>query len=104
MNKLQYPFGNNILSKNDISMNLVTDGFRYVAFEQNWDMEHSARLISQLSDIENQLSEADCDEFVDGLQDSLHDSEMLYRHVTNFTQKMLKKWQVIDLTSAINRD
>ncbi|MDH5327443.1 MAG: hypothetical protein OEZ68_01330 [Gammaproteobacteria bacterium] len=102
MTRTHYQFGHHGISKDDIAMNLATDGFRFVAFEQNWDLAQATQLFDQLGDIENKLSEEDCCEFLSGLQNSLHDSELLYEHVTNFTRKMLHKWQLVELTRVAN--
>ena len=97
MNKLHYHLGDHLLSKNDIAMNLATEGFRFVAFEQSWDMCQASQLNDRMGIIENNLSDEDCEEFVNGLQNSLHDGEQLYQHVTEFTCKMLKKWHLIEV-------
>ncbi|WP_455209649.1 hypothetical protein [Kaarinaea lacus] len=90
----QYAFGDDMIYKHEISMNLATDGFRFVAFEQQWSDEQAARIFEQLGDITQRLSDADCQEFIDGVQNSLNDGEQLYQYVTGFTQKMLQKWGI----------
>jgi len=90
----QYAFGDDMIYKHEISMNLATDGFRFVAFEKQWSDEHAAHLFAQLGDLNERLTDADCQEFLDGVQNSIHDSELLYRHVTGFTLRMLQKWGI----------
>lgn len=90
----QYAFGEDMIYKHEISMNLATDGFRFVAFEQQWSDEQAASIFEQLGDLNQRLTDADCQEFIDGVQNSLHDGEQLYRHVTSFTHKMLQKWGI----------
>jgi hypothetical protein len=92
----QYAFGDDMIYKQEISMNLATDGFRFVAHEQQWSEEQAARIFAQLGDINQRLTDADCQEFLTGVQNSIHDSELLYQHVTDFTHKMLQKWGVED--------
>ena len=104
MTRAHYQLGNLGLHKNDTAMNLATDGFRLVAFEHQWNMAQATQLFEQLGAIEENLTEADCQEFISGLENTIHDSELLYCHVTNFIRKMLHKWQVIDLTHVANED
>lgn len=89
-----YRFGDTMIHKQEIAMNLATEGFRFVAFEQHWTNEFAGNLFEQLGDINSRLTDDDCQEFVRGLQNSLHDGELLYAHVTNFTRKMLQKWGI----------
>ncbi|MCG6969150.1 MAG: hypothetical protein LJE85_05200 [Gammaproteobacteria bacterium] len=91
-----YVMGDHMIYKQEISMNLATDGFRFVAHEQQWSEEQTERVFAQLGDINQRLTDADCQEFLAGVQNCIHDSELLYQHVTNFTHKMLQKWGVDD--------
>ena len=92
-----YAFGDDMIYKQEISMNLATDGFRFVAFEQQWSEEQATHIYKQLGDLNQRLTDADCLEFIEGVQNSLHDSEQLYRYVTGFTQKMLRKWGLVEI-------
>ncbi len=80
-----------ILFKQNMAMNLATDAFRFVNFDQTASTQQAEREAIDISDLYNRLTDADCAEFVSGLQDSLHNDEMLYYHVIGFTEKMLNK-------------
>lgn len=92
----QYSFGDDMIYKDEISMNLATDGFRFVAFEKQWSEEQTAHIFEQLGDLNQRLTDADCQAFIEGIQNNLHDSEGLYRHVTEFTQELLQKWGLVE--------
>ncbi len=74
--------------KQELSMNLATDEFR---LEPGVPESRAERCFAPAGDIYQSLSDADCREFIDGVKDAMSDSEQLYRHVTGFTQKMLRK-------------
>ena len=90
----QFQIGDDMIYKHEISMNLATDDFRFVTLEQQWSDELTARIFDHLGDITQRLTDDDCQAFIDGVHNSIHDSELLYRHVTGFTHKMLEKWGV----------
>ena len=80
------------LTKQEIAMNLATEGFRFLAYEPRWNQTQPHELLQQLGDIESRLSDEDCREFAEGLQQCLHDSAALYQYVTEYTHKLLDKW------------
>lgn len=82
------------INKQELTMNLVTDGFRFVASENQWPEPHTERIFEQLDEIGECLTDDECNDFVIGLQETIHDSSLLYKHVTGFTRKMLYKWGV----------
>ncbi len=92
----QYAFGDDMIYKHEISMNLATDGFQFVAGEKQWSNEQATRIFEQLGDLNQRLTDADCQEFIDGVQSCLHDGEQLYHYVTGFTHKMLQKWGITE--------
>jgi hypothetical protein len=110
--------GELMIFKHEIAMNLATEGFRVVSLESqqsannsqgdtsDGDIKNSAKndantiakttgsIYNSLGNLEQYLTDADCKEFMDGLENTIHDGELLYEHVTDFTTRILRKWGV----------
>ena len=83
-----------MIFKHEIAMNLATEGFRVVNLESQQSGNSAGSIYNSLSNLEHCLTDADCQEFMDGLENSIHDGELLYQHVTDFTSKILQKWGI----------
>jgi len=82
-------------------MNLATEGFRVVSLESpgntladNAETNTGGSIYNSLNNLEQYLTDADCKEFILGLENTIHDGELLYEHVTDFTARILQKWGV----------
>jgi hypothetical protein len=83
-----------MIFKHEIAMNLATDAFRIENLESQLPGKNNGNIYNALGNLDQYLTDADCKAFMEGLENTIHDSERLYEHVTDFTNKILKKWGV----------
>lgn len=86
--------GEHMIFKHEINMNLATEGFCVVSLESQQPHKNTGSIYNSLGNLDQYLTDADCKAFLDGLENTIHDGELLYEHVTDFTTKILQKWAV----------
>jgi hypothetical protein len=83
-----------MIFKHEIAMNLATEGFRVVSLESQQTGNQTGSIYNSLGCLEQYLTDTDCQEFMAGLENTIHDGELLYQHVTDFASKILQKWGI----------
>ena len=90
-----YSCANMRLTRREIALCLVFDGFGFVAWEQGWSGPVMSHKLALLGDVEARLSDTDCQRFVRGLASTASDGEQCMRHVKDFTHNLMQRWGVL---------
>ena len=93
--KHKFLIGDVTITRQEIAIILTFDGFGFVASELNWSDEFAAHQLSQLDNVEEKLTNEDCEQFVTGFALAIDKGETRYQHVLGFTSKLFEKWGLL---------
>ena len=93
--KHEFYIGDVAISRQEIAIILTFDGFGFVASERGWTDQFAAEQFSQLENIEEKLTDEDCERFASGFASAIDNGETRYQHVLDFTSGLFEKWGLI---------
>lgn len=83
------------ITRQEIAILLTFDGFGFVANDQGWSDRIAAEKFSQLENIEEKLTNEDCEYFVSGFASAFDNGETRYQHVLRFSSELFEKWGLL---------
>jgi len=93
--KHNFLIGDVAITRQEIAIILTFDGFGFVASELGWSDQFAAHRFSQLENIEEKLTNEDCEQFATGFASAIDKGETRYQHVLSFTSKLFEKWGLL---------
>jgi len=93
--KHQFLIGDVSITRQEIAIILTFDGFGFVASKLNWSDQFAAHQFSQMENIEEKLTNEDCEQFATGFASAIVTGETRYQHVLSFTSQLFEKWGLL---------